>query len=49
MNVVDYLKAMCKSITTSKDIMKWNVEDQVMTFYDGTNERKIKFVTQWQE
>lgn len=47
--IVDYVMAMAKQITTNKNVLKFNKQDQVLTLYDGYNERKIKFVTQWQE
>ena len=49
MQVVDYILTMAKQITTNKHILKFNKEDMVLTLYDGHNERKIKFVSQWQE
>lgn len=49
LQVVTYLRAMAKSITTNKNILKWSKQDMTMTFFDWHNERIIKFVTQWQE
>lgn len=49
LQVVEYIRAMAKKLTTNKNILKWNSADQILTLYDGHNERKIKFVSQWQE
>ena len=49
LQVVEYLRAMAKKITTNKNILNWNKWDQILTLYDGFNERKIKFVSQGQE
>lgn len=49
LQVVQYMLASAKKLTTNKNILKWNAQDQILTLYDGHNERKIKFVSQWQE
>ena len=49
LQVVEYLRSMAKKITTNKNILNWNKWEQILTLYDGVNERKIKFVSQWQE
>lgn len=49
LQVVEYLRAMAKKITTNKNILNWNKWEQILTLYDWHNERKIKFVSQGQE
>jgi len=49
LQVVEYLRAMAKKITTNKNILNWNKGEQILTLYDWHNERKIKFVSQGQE
>lgn len=49
MQVVDYLKDMAKRITTNKYILNFNKSEMILTLYDWYNERKVKFVSQWQE
>lgn len=49
LQVVEYIRAMAKTLTTNKNILKRDKWEQVLTLYDGHNERKIKFVSQGQE
>ncbi len=49
LQVVQYMLASAKKLTTNKNVLKWNAQDQTLTLYDWHNERKIKFVSQWQE
>lgn len=49
LQVVEYIRAMAKSLTTNKNILKRDKWEQILTLYDGHNERKIKFVSQGQE
>jgi len=49
LQVVEYIRAMAKQLTTNKNILKWDKWEQILTLYDWHNERKIKFVSQWQE
>lgn len=49
MQVVNYIRAMARTITTNKNVLNWKNTEQTLTLYDGHNERVIKFVSQGQE